>query len=332
MQSVTTSDIFVLPKFRDGVRVLAADGTLSVEYREQSCDISVGDRIAEFKALAESLLSGNASVEELKSRHPQVAAGVDSLIEELDRLGLLTESVFPVPEGCLSGEEFYHRIRRLAENWIDSLSHSSLFLALKERTLSRRALTGYALEYFQIVRQAPGLIAPALGTTTSWRVQKLLQSFLASELNHDEMLGASLRALGMRPEALEYAQPLPATFALCASLGVYARQHPTSFYSLLFLFEKPSQRFHDELVAYCRDSDVPEAFWQPIVQHASINDEFDHEDISLALMREVDAIPPEEQTVVKKHLMIAIETMALQEQQIFDYYDNPANVVPRVFA
>lgn len=332
MQTVTTSDIFVLPKFRDGVRVFASDGTLSVDYREQSCDISVGDRIAEFKALAESLISGNASVQELKSRHSQVAAGIDPLIEELDRLGLLTESGFSVPKGCLSGEEFYHQIRRLADNWIESASRSGLFLALKERTLTRRALTGYALEYFHIVRQAPGLIAPALGHAASWRVQKQLQGFLASELNHDEMLGASLRALGIRPDALEHAQPLPATFSLCASLGVYARQHPTSFYSLLFLFEKPSQHFHDELVAYCRDTDVPQAFWQPIVKHASINDEFDHEDISLALMREVDAISPEEQTVVKKHLMIAIETMALQEQQIFDYYDDPANVMPRVFA
>jgi hypothetical protein len=198
--------------------------------------------------------------------------------------------------------------------------------------LPRAALIGYALEYFYIVRAAPGLIAPSLGHAEPMKVQKLLQGFLASELNHDDMLRQSLNAVSIRTDNLDYLQPLPATFALCASLGVYARQHPLSFKALLFLFEQPSVSFHLELANYCRDTGVPEGFWQPIARHATINDEFDHEDISLSLLSEIEAISPEEQMTVKKHVMLAIETMVLQENQILDYYGRQTVVQPRVFA
>jgi hypothetical protein len=331
MQAATASDLFKAPRFRQGVQLIRDEEGLTIDYREQSCTV-VADRQSELQAFADSLKAGDASIAQLKSRYPALASEIDGLIEEFDRLGLLTESVFPDPQGCLSGTEFYHRLRKFADEKVEANSYSRLYLGLKDRSLPRAALIGYALEYFYIVRQAPGLIAPALGHAEPVKVQKLLQGFLASELNHDDMLRQSLNAVSIRTDNLEYLQPLPATFSLCASLGVYARQHTLSFKSLLFLFEQPSVSFHVELANYCRETGMPEGFWRPIARHASINDEFDHEDISLSLLAEIEAISPEEQMTVKKHVMLAIETMVLQENQILDYYGKQTVVQPRIFA
>ncbi|SEK07689.1 iron-containing redox enzyme family protein [Paraburkholderia diazotrophica] len=331
MQATTASDLFSAPRFRPGVQLIQEHNGLTIDYREQSCSV-VADMQGSLQAFADSLKLGDATIAELKRRHADLSPEIDGLIEEFDRLGLLTESAFPAPRGCLSGEEFYHRIRKFAAETIERKSKSRFYQGLRDRTLPRSALIGYALEYFYIVREAPGLIAPALGHAEPVKVQKLLQGFLASELNHDEMLRQSLHAVSIRTDNLDYLVPLPATFALCASLGVYARQHPLSFKALLFLFEQPGVSFHVELADYCRETGIPEGFWRPIARHASINDEFDHDDISLTLLSGIDAVSPEEQLTVKKHVMLAIETMVLQENQIFNYYGRQPVVKPRIFA
>jgi hypothetical protein len=331
MQATTAADLFAAPRFRPGVQLIEEHNGLTLDYREQSCSV-VADSQGALKAFVDSLRRGDTSTAELKRRHPELASEIDGLLEEFDRLGLLTESAFPTPQGCLSGEEFYHRLRKFAAETIEANSKSRLYLGLCDRTLPKSALIGYALEYFYIVREAPGLIAPSLAHAEPVKVQKLLQGFLASELNHDDMLRESLHAVSIRTDNLDYLVPLPATFALCASLGVYARQHPLSFKSLLFLFEQPSVSFHIELANYCRETGIPEGFWRPIARHSTINDEFDHEDISLSLLAEIEAISPEEQMTVKKHVMLAIETMVLQEIQILDFYGRQSVVKPRIFA
>ncbi|MEI6000224.1 hypothetical protein H3V53_24380 [Paraburkholderia bengalensis] len=331
MRATTAADLFAAPRFRAGVQMIEDDDGLTLDYREQSCSVETDGQGA-LKAFVDSLRRGDTSIPELKRRHPELAPEIDGLIEEFDRLGLLTESAFAEPKGCLSGVEFYHRLRKFAADTVEANSKSRLYQGLCDRTLPRSALIGYALEYFYIVREAPGLIAPALAHAGPVKVQKLLQGFLASELNHDDMLRQSLQAVSIRTDNLEHLVPLPATFALCASLGVYARQHPLSFKSLLFLFEQPSASFHIELANYCRETRIPEGFWRPIVRHASINDEFDHDDISLSLLAEIESVSPEEQMTVKKHLMLAIETMVLQENQILDHYGKQSIVKPRIFA
>jgi hypothetical protein len=331
MKTVTTDDIFTHPRFRSGVSVNYSDNEISIEYRDQSCDLEINAAKTELIDLLQSLGVGGKTVNELKQRYLNLSSSIDSLIEEFDRLGLLTETEFSVNADCISGHEFYYQIRAFADSCIQAKCRSALYEGLKKKTLNREALIGYVLEYFYLVRQAPGLIAPSLSHAEPMHVQKLLQGFLASELNHDEMLAHSLEAVGIRSNRLELMQPLPATFSLCASLGVYAKQHPLTFKSLLFLFEMPSIAFNEVLVEYCKSEGMPEKFWEPLLRHATINDELDHEDITLTLLKEIEAISPEEQIVTKKHVMIAIETMALQEKQIIDYYSSQNAIIPRLF-
>ena len=204
---------------------------------------------------------------------------------------------------------------------------------MEDGSLSREVLIGYALEYYYLVREAPGLIAPALSQADSRKNRQAIQRFLVSELDHDLMLAESLKAAGIDTSEgkLDYLVPLPSTFALCAALGVYAKQHPLSFKSILFLFEIPSIQFNEALTAHCARVGLPASFAAPLLRHANINDSLDHEDITAELLGDLTAISPEEQIVVEKNVVLAIETMAQQEDELIAYYGRPNAVIPRIF-
>jgi hypothetical protein len=68
-----------------------------------------------------------------------------------------------------------------------------------------------------------------------------------------------------------------------------------------------------------------------LLRHANINDSLDHEDITAELLGDLTAISPEEQIVVEKNVVLAIETMAQQEDELIAYYGRPNAVIPRIF-
>ncbi|MFD1558496.1 hypothetical protein ACFSHT_23150 [Paraburkholderia silviterrae] len=328
------SELFHCPTLRKGVRIEETTDGLSIIYGYQSCDISISaEARSSVRALIESMKIGNETLDQLRGRHPSVASSIDGLLGELDRLGLVTESSFEWPAGTLSGPEFNAHLRDLTVRAMQARCTSKLFSMMKDGSLTREMLIGYALEYYYIVRAAPGLIAPALSQADSRKNQQTIQRFLVSELDHDRMLAESLEAAGIDTSGgkLDSLLPLPSTFALCAALGVYAKQHLLSFQSILFLFEIPSVSFNEALASCCAKVGLPAEFAKPLLAHASINDALDHEDVTADLLAERSAICREEQLIVEKNLVLAIETMAQQEEEIIGYYGKPNAVIPRIF-
>ena len=110
------------------------------------------------------------------------------------------------------------------------------------------------------------------------------------------------------------------------------RRSILSFKAALFLFETPDTPFNEAFRDRCTEVGLPEEFWRPILLHATINDEYDHGDISAALLSEVACVSPEECIVVLKHLGILVETIVRQEAEIFSCYGQQKAIVPRIFA
>jgi hypothetical protein len=257
--------------------------------------------------------------------------GVAEVLSALDSLGLLTETSLPEPAGVVSGRQLYRELRRFADRLYDRVIEGRFHRAMTFGGITRNQLVGYALEYYHLVRQAPRVLAPALAKEEPGELPGLLQDFLASELHHDRMLETSLKAVGITREQLRRMQPLPATFALIASIGAYAAQNPLTFKAMLYLFEEPSPEFNEAFAEACQAEGLPDAFVRPILAHAQLNDEGDHGDISAQLLAEVPVVGPEEQHTVRKHLAIVIETLAQQEKEILEYYGRPDALVPRIF-
>jgi hypothetical protein len=313
--------------------VLAVVGATEAEITHGSRRCSF--EFSEHEAPAVSLLishleSGGLTVGELAAHSPEIAEQVPRLLEDFDRLRLLMESAPPHIDGVRSGTQLYREVRRLADRLIARTAKSEFQRALLDGSATRPQLIGYTLEYYWIVQSAPGLIGPALGTAHSSVERSLIQGFLKSELGHDRFLGSALQAVGVTTAELDAHQPLPSTFALGASLGVYARQHPLSFKACLFLFERAQPAFIDAFDERCRALGLPEAFYGPLRTHADLNDDYDHEDISRLLMALEPAVDPETRTIVKRHVSIMIETLMQQESEILGFYGRERDRIPRI--
>jgi hypothetical protein len=266
------------------------------------------------------------------SHSPDIAEQIPKLLTDFDDLRLLIESAPESVRRACSGIQLYREVRRIADRTFARVARSAFYRALTEGQATRRQLIGYALEYYWIVQAAPGVIGPAIGTAQSAEERSVLQDFLRSELGHDRFLAKALKAVEITQTEMDAHQPLPATFALGASLGVYARQHPLSFKACLFLFERPQPAFIDAFDVRCRELELPETFYTPLRAHADLNGEYAHEDISQQLMELELAVDPESCTIVKRHVSLMAELMVQQEDQILAYYGQEFQRIPRVFS
>ncbi|RMB35761.1 heme oxygenase-like protein [Sphingomonas sp. PP-F2F-G114-C0414] len=319
------------PKFRLGVTTDIDANEATIRIGKTTCAFAF--ETAEAPAVAcliAQLVGGGVSIDAMIAGVPEIADKVPALLQGFDAVRLLVESE-PGTEGLVSGAQLYREIRRIAERVTQRVARSAFHTALLEHRATREQLIGYALEYFYIVKAAPGLIGPALATARTSRERDLLQGFLKSELGHDAFLARALEAVGLTPEELEAHQPLPTTFALCAALGVYARQHPLSFKAVLFLFEVAQVAFVDAFDDRCRELDLPAAFYLPLRDHADLNADYEHADISRDLMALEGVVDREAAVVVKRNVALMIETMILQEEQILTFYAQPRAAIARIF-
>jgi hypothetical protein len=326
-----TINFFERPRLRENVAIRVNDGGCVLRYREQEYELELAPQTrADSVLLLELLQRGDRSFDELTRDVPALAGEVGTICRDLDRFGLITDASYR-PVQAKRGAQFYRELARFIERVKRRYSARPYHEGLVAGTIGREQLIGYALEYYHIVRMCPGLLAPSLSHHESRKTQAILQEFFVSELNHDALIERSLSAVGVRRADLDRLVPLPMTFSVCCSLGVYARQHPLSFKAALFLFEEPDGVFNAAFKKRCDEIGLPPAFYDPIFEHATINDEGEHQHISEVLFGEVPCISDEEQIVVKRHAGILVESLILMERQIVDYYGKPGSVVPRCF-
>lgn len=322
---------FTCPRFREGV---------TVDLQPENAVVTLGTRHCRFEFPGEArvaiarmfgdLQNGGLRVQELPNRLPEIVDEAGDLIETFNSLRFLREADSGAAE-VVSGAQLYRELRRIADRVAQSAASSTFYRALVDGAATTRHLIGYGLEYYWLVRSAPGLIAPAVASAHSMAERRLLENFLSSEIGHDKFIGAALEAVGITVEGMDQHQPLPATFSLGASLGVYARQHPMSFKACLFLLEEARPEFVDAFDRRCETLSLPSEFFLPFREHADLNADFDHGDISRDLLTLEGAISFETCEVVKAHVALMIETIIQLEEQIMNYYGKVDSPMPRIF-
>ncbi len=325
-----TKVLYQQPLFKDGVLFKFKDTGVEIRYRDQGCSINFPPEDQQETAQLLRLLQlGGMSSEQLAQACPGIREHIPELLAEFHRRGMLTENQREVESPGVTGRQFYRELSRFLGRLKRRFPPSPFLEKMAEGTLSRNQLIGYALESYHVTHLCPRLLAPSLANYESPRTQKLLQEFFVCELHHDRLIENSLKSVGIEGEQLKQMQPLPMTFALCATLGVFASRHPLSFKAALMLFEEDDKKFHELFKQYCQAEDLPSEFYKPILLHASINDEGGHEQITEVLLAEVSYVSPEEQLTVKKNMGILMESMVLRTHEILDYYGNPNNIIPR---
>ncbi len=314
-----THTFFRRPRLRPGIEVNRTADGFALGYRRQGVDLAVSPEATNEVGGLLDLLSVGASADELASATPGLD-DLDGLLDELDRLGLLTEGAPPDPAPGVDGVELYRSVRRFAARLQATVCDSRLYRAMVSGEATRTNLVGYALEYHHVVRRSPALIAPALAHAWEPAAYDLLQRFLAEEIGHDQLTAGALATAGVAIDRLSAVQPLPATFAVCATLGTTSAQDPLSFAACLFLVEEPAREFNRAFAAHAAKVGLPSGFVEPLLEHSGINDEAGHADISHDLLATIGYVGIEHQQAVLKQVAVMVESLARMEGEILDYY------------
>lgn len=321
------------PLFKEQVFFNFKDTGVEIRHGTQECWLSVEPKNQpQVTQLLQLLQTGNLSLPQLGQACPEIEEQIPELIIKFDRLGMLQETQEQIEIHSMTGLQFYREIRRFLQRWQNQIINPLAFQKMTEGTITREQLIGYALESYHVTHLCPRLLAGSLTKQETPKTYQLLQEFFVSELHHDRLITNSLASVGIGETQLEQIQPLPMTFAICSSLAVFAQQHLLSFKVALWLFEQDDPKFLELFKQCCQDRDLPREFYQPILLHANINDEGEHEQITKNLLAEVAYISIEEQLRVKKNMAILQESIMLRDRQIIDYYGNPNNIIPRCFS
>ncbi|MBW4641946.1 MAG: pyrroloquinoline quinone biosynthesis protein PqqC [Goleter apudmare HA4340-LM2] len=327
-----TKVFFQHPQFKDQVFFQFQETEIEIHYRHQACSISVPSEDHESTVqLLRILQIGGFSLEQLGQAYPGIQEDIPELLAEFSRRGFLVESETEKNAMGMTGAQFYRELYRFINILKRQFPPSLYSQKMADGTITKEQLIGYALESYHVTHLCPRLLAPSLANYELSKTQKLLQEFFVSELHHDRLISNSLISVGITPDQLETMQPLPMTFAVCSSLGVFASQHPLSFKAALLLFEEDDKSFHELFTKACQAKDLPTNFYKPIQLHAGINEEGGHEEITRVLLAEIPYVSPEEQLLVKKNLRILMESMVLRTHEILDYYQDSNHIIPRCF-
>jgi len=319
---------FSIPGLRAGVHIQNNGTGISLEYRDQGCDINiVPEQKDNVLAFLHTLSTGEKPLAELNKCFSKCGFSPNEIINDLDSLGLIHECQPLNKEKVMSGEDFYFtRLLPTAKKWQYQRGHSPLYERIITNTVTTNEIIGYAMEYYHLVKMSPALISPVLSHVVDDSIRKQLIRIFVEEYDHDKMMIECLASVGIEESILLLRQPLPATFMANASLGVYARQHYLSFFCALFLFETAYPDFNERLKQICIEKKLPKEFYRPILKHSDINEEGDHDLITLNLLKEVPVIAEEEQNTILVHICNLIEILHEEDRQIVDFYSTQENI------
>lgn len=322
-----TEAIIKRPIFKDRVAISYRQNQVEIRRGQQGCSIPItAEDQDDMMQLLTYLQEGQRSLSELKQACPGLAEDIPSFLAECEKRGLLTDSL---NQGS-SGHQFNQTFSRFLERLGLQLQVSPYAQRMKDGTIQRNQLIGYALEAYHITHLCPSLLAPAISRDEPPAIRNILREFYFSELHHDRLMARSLKSIGITEAQIETMQPLPMTLSACAMLANFARHHAPSFYAALTLFEQDDQ-FHQLFKAQCIAHELPENFYRPILLHAGINDEGNHQDIGGQILENLNYISHEDQQIVKRNMIALLESFILRSQEILDYYEREKNIIPRCF-
>lgn len=317
------------PRLREGVLLRFTETALEVRGQGQGVAIALAPEAqSEMQQFLNYLQVGGFSQAELAQATPGIGEQVAELLQTFGDRGWLSTAM---PQRPLTGQQFYRELERFLTRFKQQFPASPMMQRMVEGTITREQLIGYSLESYHVTHLCPRLLAPALGQFETAATQTLLHEFFTSELHHDTLVENSLKSVGISLKQIHTMQPLPMTLAVCSSLGVFARRHSLSFKSALMLFEEDDKTFHQLFEQRCKDLELPPGFYRPILLHAHINEDGEHDQITKILLDDVAYVSAEEQQLVKRNLAVLLTSMVLRTHEILDYYGEPKHVIPRCF-
>ena len=183
---------------------------------------------------------------------------------------------------------------------------------------------GFAIENYHFLYRESLFDSPVLSFLNCTSARNFINEFYISEYGHDEIVMRALNAIGIKREELLDSLPLPETMAMCNSLSHWASTDPIFFFSTLGVLEGGDEQV-DPFLHACESHGVSAEFIQPMRQHADINRNAKHGELSKEIFNTIEFVDDQTMARMRRKTHLFIEMYNQFYTALWNNYSSPGN-------
>jgi hypothetical protein len=186
---------------------------------------------------------------------------------------------------------------------------------------------GMAIENWHFLYREGLFDSAVLTFPNSRQVREQLNEFYLEEHRHDDIVLRAFAPLGISPDDMRKARPLPSTMALVNALAWWARTDPLFFLATISTLEGglTSGGDSDSFIEACERKGLPADFIRPLREHAKINSGHEHGQVSREIMALMPPVSATSRARLRGQAVLFMELYRNFYDGILDYYSAPGH-------
>jgi|GEM_PF-1783156 hypothetical protein len=274
-------------------------------------------------------LDGYHEIAEISELTGMSIASVESVIEEMDRLGLFRQdqAIREIPR-----DQFLRRLDDTCEMWGRQIGYHRLFGELQRGAAPKDVFIGLLIETYHFVKSAPQHISVAVANANNPRWARLLSEYFVEEYDHAGLILNTLARIGLPTDRIIASQPIIGTLSLINMLSEIARRSTLGYLACTALFEARAEDFEAGKTEFeaigaaygCTADDLA-----PVVSHVRADVDAGHTGLLAGALADVDAIDAVSAHEAVNYLHDLKHSFDQYHDQVLSYYSDISNYVPR---
>lgn len=258
-------------------------------------------------------------------------AGLERRLGQLAEAGLLyrKDSLPAVVSGIELHRDYF---AKLLPSWLDEAFSHPFWERMTSGGGSLRLFAGWLIELYHYTRNANRHMPLSCAHTRDKPLKALRARHYAEEWNHYHYFMKSLKALGYSEPAVSSSVPLPMTLALSNFMRQAAREDVLAYSICSAVLEGTTieRATYNPYYQRCAELySVPNEAIQPIYAHLDLDVKYQHSDLFLDILKEVDVVPAARAGRILDYGHQLAEHIWLWTDNIERYYDREDNPMPR---
>jgi len=227
----------------------------------------------------------------------------------------------------LTADAFIATCQRLFPVWRARLFGHRLWRGLSSGEATRSQFLGWLLESYHFAEGVNVRLPLAIAECRHREIRDILAQHYAEEFDHERFFLSALAELGVGPEIVAAARPLPGTHAILNHMRDCARQDPLHYAVCGGFLEATGsdrasgQAFFANLSRHYAP-DNPKVI-QPLADHAALDDVYGHRGLLAALCHCVPRLSTERASSALGACALFVETLELWSTDIMTTYTEP---------
>jgi pyrroloquinoline quinone (PQQ) biosynthesis protein C len=216
-----------LPLLKHSSTVVRQNGHVVIRHLRD--EVTLEGAAARLFSEMQPQLDGRTPIERIAEKVSEKPARLRTLIEQLEKTGVVAFLSTKSETATMSGTDFYQLHRQHCGYWLEAVYSHPLWEKIVSGTASRAQVIGFAFEKYHYIEAAFEHMGIAAANATPEMMPHLARHFI-EEYTHGDIYRKGLRSL-FQDDIILHSQPLPSTRALVNYLNESAQRSSFAYYA-----------------------------------------------------------------------------------------------------